>query len=81
MVRFSWPFGRVVLGTESITVDVLFRQFQIQFSQIERLEMGWMKIQVIHRAPGIPGWITISGWGLPGRLRKAIAAHNLPVPL
>jgi len=81
VVRCSWPFARIGLDAESLTIDALIRQFQIRFSDIERLEAGRLTVRVIHHATGVPRLINISGWRLPGRLRKAIVEHRLPVQL
>jgi len=79
VIRADWPLGKIMLNAESLGIDALWKKFELPFSKIERLQMGWMNVRVIHHAPGVPSSIKIFGIGLPGRLRKAIAEHNLPV--
>jgi len=80
-LKASWPLGKIELNSEVLTIDVLLKRFQLQFSQIERFKMGWTEVRVIHDASGVPDSIIVSGWWLPRRLRQTIAAHNLPVQL
>ena len=81
MFRATWPLGSIELDAESLTINTLLKNFRLQFIEIERIQLGWMNVRLIHHAPSVPSSITIWGFGLPRRMREAITKHKLPVQL
>jgi hypothetical protein len=73
--------GSIELDAESVTINALLKNFRIQFAEIERIQLGWMNVRLIHHAPGVPNSVSIWGFGLPRRLREAISKHKLPIQL
>jgi hypothetical protein len=77
--KASWPFGRIELDREAITVSTGMVTVRIPYPEVDSLHFTWFDVAVNHHSPGKPDNIRISGWGLKRALRHAVAMESLPV--
>jgi hypothetical protein len=77
--RASWPFGKITLNAEALTLDGLLGSYRLRIADIDCIRGGLLTVEIEHHAPGIPGMVRLSGFRLFSRLRDVIAQHQLRV--
>ena len=77
--RASWPFGKITLNAEALTLDALLGSYHLRLADIDCVRGGFLTVEIEHRAPGIPGMVRLCGFRLFSRLREVIARHQLGV--
>jgi hypothetical protein len=79
IVKASWPFGKVTLFQDHLTLSAVFEEYTLSYSDIEIVEFQLMRVIFHHHNSQIPKTLMLSGPLIPGIIRRAIKQFNLPI--
>jgi len=82
-VRASWPMSKISFFKDYLVLKVLYKTFEIKYTDIEYINKIITGIQIHHHAKDVDKYVYISGIGngsiLYKKLKKVIAEHNLKI--
>jgi len=71
-IRASWPMAKISFFNDYLIVKVLFKEFRLNYKNIDDIKKVLLGIQIIHHEPKVEKYVYISGIGDASKLFEII---------